>query len=47
MQRLKLYIIGLIVLALFSDNIYAQNKFNRGINLTDWFQKSDVTQIQF
>jgi endoglucanase len=37
----------ILVLFLFSTLIVAQNHFNRGVNLTSWFQENSPQEIQF
>jgi endoglucanase len=37
----------IIIFVLFFQNLQAQNAFNRGVNLTSWFQVTNVKQIQF
>lgn len=39
--------LGVILIFLFSFQLQAQVTFNRGVNLTGWFQTSSTNQIQF
>jgi endoglucanase len=46
-QILPVITATLLIVALFSNNCLAQGPFNRGVNLTGWFQTSGVKQVQF